>query len=85
MYKGVYLSLHGQRIAENVMTDQTIKVLGGRNLPSYWERFDRLQRTAYQLGGTAGHPRGVFRFSSHDEFEAWKQKQRLARPNKPTL
>ena len=51
----------------------TMKVLGGKNLPPYWERFDRLQRTAHKLGALAGHPRGVFRFSSFEEFETWKQ------------
>ena len=53
----------------------SMKVLGGRNLPPYWERFDRLQQTAHQLGGVAS-PRGVFRFSSFEEFEQWKQNQR---------
>ena len=55
----------------------TMKVLGGKNLPSYWERFDRLQRTAHKLGALAGHPRGVFRFKSFEEFNAWKEKHSL--------
>ena len=29
-----------------------MKILGGRNMPSPGERFDRLQRTARQLAGT---------------------------------
>ncbi len=65
----------------------SMKVLGGKNLPPPWQRFDRLQRTARKLGALAGHPRGVFRFSSFEAFEAWKKEQRLNppdRPNKPT-
>ena len=46
-----------------------IKILGGRDLPSYWARFDRLQRTAYKLGLMRNHPRGLFRFSSHQEMD----------------
>ena len=61
----------------------TMKVLGGKNLPSHWERFDRLQRTANKLRGKAGHPRGVFRFSSFEEFEAWKRDQLLNHQESP--
>ena len=63
-----------------------MKVLGGKNLPSVWERFDRLQRNAQALGALRGHPRGVFRFSSFEAFEAWRQEQRLNRdrPARPT-
>ncbi len=55
----------------------TMKVLGGKNLPPYWERFDCLQRTAHKLGALAGHPRGVFRFKSFEEFNEWKEKHSL--------
>ena len=50
-----------------------VKVIGGTNLPSIWERFDRLQRTANKLGGMKYSPRGVFRFESHEAFETWKR------------
>ncbi len=65
----------------------TMKVLGGKNLPSHWERFDRLQHTARKFGALSSHPRGVFRFSSFEEFEAWKENLLLTpqdRPKKPT-
>jgi len=65
----------------------TMKVLGGKNLPPTWDRFDRLQQTIRKLGALANHPRGIFRFSSFEEFEAWKKNQRLNRqdpPKKPT-
>lgn len=53
-----------------------MKVLGGRLAP-YWDRFDRLQRTATLLLGARTGPKGLHRFKSHDEFEAWKNHQRL--------
>jgi hypothetical protein len=59
----------------------SMKVLGGKNLPPYWERFDRLQRTADKLRPT-GHPRGVFRFSSFEELEAWKEQVYQNRPDR---
>lgn len=48
-----------------------MKVLGGRLAP-YWERFDRLQRTAAHLLGDRLGPKGVFRFKSHEDLEKWK-------------
>jgi len=36
-----------------------------------WQRFVRLQRTAEQLARGRGQPKGVFRFSSHEECDAW--------------
>jgi hypothetical protein len=61
----------------------TMKVLGGRNLPDYWTRFDQLQRTAHKLRGTIGSPRGVFRFSSFKAFEEWKTHHQVNRPAPP--
>ncbi len=63
---------------------RTIKVLGGRNLPPYWERFDQLQRTAHKLRATAGLPRGIFRFADFAAFEEWQWNQRLNRPDRPS-
>ena len=61
-----------------------MKVLGGKNLRSYWERFDRLQRTAHVLLGRPVSPRGVFRFKTFEEFERWKQTlHHQDRPSKP--
>ena len=50
-----------------------MKVVGGKNLPSYWERFDRLQRTAQVLLGRPVSPKGVFRFKYFEEFNEWKE------------
>ena len=61
-----------------------MKVVGGRNLPPYWERFDRLQRTANLLLGRPVSPRGIFRFKTYEEFEEWKRKLRQEHQNKPT-
>jgi hypothetical protein len=61
-----------------------MKVVGGRNLPPYWERFDRLQRTANLLLGRPVSPRGIFRFKTYEEFEEWKRKLRQEHRNKPT-
>jgi hypothetical protein len=55
-----------------------MKVVGGKNLPAYWERFDRLQRTANALlPNEARSPRGVFRFKTHEDFEQWKKSLQL--------
>ncbi|MBI4026120.1 MAG: hypothetical protein HY360_14130 [Verrucomicrobia bacterium] len=48
-----------------------MKILGGRNMPPASVRFDRLQRTAHLLLGRPVSPRGVFRFKSFEEFNAW--------------
>ena len=53
-----------------------MKVLGGRLAP-YWDRFDRLQRTATLLLGARVGPKGIHRFKTYELFEAWKLQQRL--------
>jgi hypothetical protein len=64
------------------MKEQTMKIVGGRNLPAFWERFDRLQRIAHLLLGRPICPKGVFRFKTFQEFEEWKNKLRQEPPNK---
>ncbi len=64
--------------------DSSIKTVGGKNLPSYWERFDGLQRTARSLLPNPISPKGVFRFKSFEEFEQWKQDLRQEHPKKTT-
>jgi hypothetical protein len=61
-----------------------MKVVGGRNLPPFWERFDRLQRTAQLPLGRPVSPKGVFRFRTYEEFEEWKQRVRQEHQSKPT-
>jgi hypothetical protein len=56
-----------------------MKILGGRNMPSPGERFDRLQRTARQLAGGPICPKGVFRFKTFEEFNEWKIQNALRR------
>jgi len=66
-------------------TKVEMKIVGGRNLPSPWQRFDRLQRTAQLLMGKGLSPKGVFRFKTFEEFNQWKQNLQLQeRPNKST-
>jgi hypothetical protein len=61
-----------------------MKVVGGRNLPPFWERFNRLQRTAHLLLGKGVSPKGVFRFKTFEEFEEWKERYRLQElPTRP--
>lgn len=66
------------------MKEQTMKIVGGRNLPAFWDRFDRLQRTANLLLGRGICPKGVFRFKTFQEFEEWKNRLRQEPPNKAT-
>jgi hypothetical protein len=63
---------------------QAMKIVGGRNLPPFWERFNRLQRTTNLLFGRSVSPKGVFRFKSFEEFEEWKQQYRLQEAPKTT-
>ena len=56
-----------------------MKIVGGRNLPDPGVRFDRLQRTAHQLLGCGVSPKGVFRFKTFEEFNAWKMQNSLGR------
>ena len=66
------------------MSQEIMKIVGGRNLPPLWERFDRLQRTAQLLLGRGICPKGVFRFKTFQEFEEWKNKLRQELQNKTT-
>jgi len=66
------------------MKEPTMKIVGGRNLPAFWDRFDRLQRTANLLLGKGICPKGVFRFKTFQEFDEWKNKLRQEPPNKAT-
>ncbi len=65
-------------------TKKAMKIVGGRNLPPFWERFNRLQRTTNLLFGRSVSPKGVFRFKSFEEFEEWKQQYRLRETPKTT-
>jgi hypothetical protein len=64
-------------MSNNSSNQKAMKVVGGRNLPTFWERFNRLQRTAHLLLGKGVSPKGVFRFKTFEEFEEWKERYRL--------
>ena len=61
-----------------------MKIVGGRNPRPFWQRFDRLQRTAGLLLGRPLGPKGVFRFKTHEEYEEWKKNLRLEPQRKLT-
>lgn len=63
---------------------QTMKVVGGRNPLPFWERFNRLQRTAGLVLGRPLGPKGVFRFKTHEEYDEWKKNLSLGPPMKRT-
>ena len=69
-----------------VASNQRMKVVGGKHPRSYWDRFNRLQRTANLLLGGIRHPKGVFRFKTWEEFNEWKMNCRIrgARQNRTT-
>jgi hypothetical protein len=52
--------------------DWTMKVVGRRTQPSSLEDFDALQKTIEVLSGGLMGPRGVFRFRTFEEANAWK-------------
>jgi len=57
------------------MTMKTVGVL--RRTP--WERFVRLQGTAAMLAKGKGQPKGVYRFSTHEECDQWTMRMRTGR------
>lgn len=55
----------------------TMKTVGQlRRTP--WERFVRLQATTALLTHGKGQPKGVYRFSTHEECAQWTTKQRAS-------
>jgi hypothetical protein len=54
-----------------------IRVVGGKNLRSAAERFDRAQQTAQMLSRGLREPRGVHRFKSWEEFNQWKMNYQI--------
>lgn len=52
-------------------TTGKIRVLG-RLRATPWERFDRLQRTLARFPRRTVHPKGVYRFASHEDAARWK-------------
>jgi hypothetical protein len=68
--------------------EETIgKVVGRRTAPRDSFKYAMgLQRTAGQLGRTFGNsicPKGVYRFKSHEEADAWMLKMITRRPETP--
>jgi hypothetical protein len=55
---------------------QSIRVVGGKYLRPYWDRFNRLQASAELVRGGARPPKGVFRFKTWAEFNEWKMSYR---------
>ncbi|WP_148101434.1 hypothetical protein [Geminisphaera colitermitum] len=52
-------------------TSGNIKVIGQlRSTP--WQRFDKLQRTLAKFPRRNAHPKGVYRFASHEDANQWK-------------
>jgi hypothetical protein len=49
-----------------------MRVIGGRNLHPFWERFRRLQRQSHRVLGRPVSPKGVFAFKSFEEFEKYR-------------
>lgn len=52
-----------------------MKVVGNPGKLSHRERFNRLQKRANLLSGGLPYGRGVRRFHSHEELEAWRMEQ----------
>ena len=50
---------------------------------THWLRFRRLQRTAAKLMGGLPYERGVQRFRSVEDSDAWQTQQRLNRRVRP--
>jgi hypothetical protein len=48
----------------------------GRLKKTPWQRFVRLQQMAAKLSKGRGQPRGVYRFASHEESDAWEAANR---------
>jgi len=61
-----------------------MKVVGGAPAPeTYWRRWERLQRTGSKIAHGLPYPRGVYRFSTFEEADAWQDHHRLFHPVRP--
>ena len=64
--------------------EKGMRTVGGKNLLPKWERFARLQKNASAVAGGIHEPKGVHRFKTWEEFNAWKMKYQLPRGHRPT-
>jgi hypothetical protein len=64
--------------------EKGVRVVGGKNPLPKWERFARLQRNANAVAGGIHEPKGVHRFKTFEEFNAWKMKCQVRRAHPPT-
>ncbi|CAN5398951.1 hypothetical protein BH20VER3_BH20VER3_10800 [soil metagenome] len=62
---------------------KSVRIVGGKNVRSFRDRFDRLQRTAQMLSGGVREPRGVYRFQSWEEFNEWKMSYQIQAASPP--
>lgn len=67
--------------------DHIGKTVGRRTPGDAWNRGMKLQETVNQLRVSFGHggicPRGVYRFVSHEEADAWMMQMLVARAARP--
>jgi hypothetical protein len=64
--------------------EKRVRVLGGKNPLPKWERFRRLQQNANAVAGGIREPKGVHRFRTWEEFNAWKLKYQIQDEHPPT-
>lgn len=65
--------------------EKGIRIVGGKNPRPKWERFARLQKNANAVAGGIREPKGVHRFRTWEEFNAWKMKYQIRGGHPPTV
>jgi hypothetical protein len=58
-----------------VADELKVKIVGRLKLTP-WQRFTRLQKMTQKLSKGRRRPKGVFRFASHEECNAWTEAHR---------
>lgn len=60
-----------------------VRVVGRlESLGTRAQRFDWLQRQAMLLRGAPVYPKGVFKFKTHEEADAWMKQIRYVKPQR---
>jgi hypothetical protein len=72
--------IHGYRSCMNELIeagDPRTKVVGKRRPPAAgsdadWTQFNQLQQNFHRMWGSLPCPKGVYRFTSFEQFDEWK-------------
>ncbi|RBP43804.1 hypothetical protein DES53_105203 [Roseimicrobium gellanilyticum] len=74
-----------ETLHDGLPKNDAVRVVGRlESLGSQTERFDCLQRQAMLLRGAPVYPKGVFKFKTYEEADAWMGQIRYVKPQGKT-